>query len=60
MTRFARAAGHVVLAVACAQVSMSAAAQTAFPTKPIRMLVGFPPGGFTDLAGRMLAQEPTA
>lgn len=33
-----------------------AAAQTTFPVKPIRLLVGFVPGGFTDLAGRAVAQ----
>lgn len=31
-------------------------AQTAYPSKPLRVLIGFVPGGFTDLAGRMVAQ----
>jgi tripartite-type tricarboxylate transporter receptor subunit TctC len=30
-------------------------AQT-YPAKPIRMLVGFPPGGGTDIIGRIVAQ----
>lgn len=34
-----------------------AAAQTEFPSKPIRLLVGFPPGGSTDVLGRALAHE---
>lgn len=34
-----------------------AAAQTDFPSRPIRLLVGFPPGGSTDVLGRALAFE---
>jgi tripartite-type tricarboxylate transporter receptor subunit TctC len=34
-----------------------AAAQSDFPNRPLRMLVGFPPGGATDLLARALAQE---
>lgn len=37
--------------------ALPAAAQTDFPTKPLRLLVGFPPGGSTDVLGRTLAQE---
>ena len=32
-----------------------AVAQPAYPTKPIRMIVGYPPGGGTDLAARYVA-----
>jgi tripartite-type tricarboxylate transporter receptor subunit TctC len=32
-------------------------AQTAFPTKPLRMYVGFAPGGFTDLAARLIGPK---
>src|SRR6185369_12992142 len=35
-----------------------AAAQT-FPAKPVRILVGFTPGGATDLSARFLAQKLT-
>ena len=49
------------LALGCigAAVSSQALAQAPgnFPAKPPRILVGFVPGGFTDLAGRMVAQE---
>ncbi len=33
------------------------AAAQAFPTKPIRMIVGFPPGGGTDIVARMLGSR---
>ena len=56
MRRVIRTVAHAVIAAAFVQFSSTGMAQEAFPSKPIRMLVGFPPGGFTDLAGRMLAQ----
>ena len=30
---------------------------TAYPVKPIRVLVGFAPGGGSDILGRMIAQK---
>lgn len=54
----------VTLAVAgCALAAglswQAAAQQPAFPTKPIRMLFGFAPGGSGDLAARLLADVST-
>ena len=45
-------------AVSCIAIGASsqAFAQSAFPAKPMRLLVGFAPGGFTDIAGRMVSQ----
>jgi len=47
-----------VLACCAAGFSSLAFAQspTAYPVKPPRIYVGFVPGGFTDLAGRLIAQ----
>src|SRR6478672_4075396 len=37
----------------------SSIAQTNYPEKPIRIVVGFPPGGTVDTVGRLLAQKLT-
>ena len=43
--------------VACSFVAPQAAAQDAFPAKLVRMVIPYPPGGPTDLAGRIIAQD---
>ena len=43
----------------CAGVSAPALAADAYPDKPIRLIVPYPPGGATDVIGRVLAQELT-
>src|SRR5688500_5716593 len=37
-------------------LALDASAQ-AWPTKPIRMIIPFPPGGTTDILGRVAAQK---
>jgi len=54
---FARIACPVI-ALGCAFVFSLAAAQN-YPTKPIRLVVGFPPGGGPDVTGRVIAQKLT-
>ena len=39
--------------------ALSVSAQTAWPDKPIRIVVGFAPGGFTDVLARLLGQKLT-
>ena len=49
--RLARVCAVAALALA------SAAHGQAYPSKPVRMIVAYPPGGGTDIVGRMLAQK---
>src|SRR3546814_6200645 len=41
----------------CAAVTVSA--ETAYPTKPITLILGFPPGGGADSVGRVYANALT-
>jgi tripartite-type tricarboxylate transporter receptor subunit TctC len=53
-----RQAGALVLALVALLVAGGAQAQT-YPSKPVRILTGYPPGGPTDLIGRVLAEYLT-
>src|SRR5258707_1041446 len=49
---------HVLKACALAALALAAAAHAqGYPAKPLRMIVAYPPGGGTDIVGRMVAQK---
>jgi len=56
-SRRAALAASLSPALAAALVRRTARAQPAFPSGPIRFVVAFPPGGPTDILGRMVAQK---
>ncbi len=54
---------HYMLAAVCAALSLCGTQITQaqdFPTRPLRIVVAFPPGGPTDFVGRLVADKMTA
>lgn len=49
--------GGIALMAAAAVTGTMACAQSTYPVKPIRMVIGFPPGGGTDIVGRIVGQK---
>jgi tripartite-type tricarboxylate transporter receptor subunit TctC len=49
----------VLFAVLALLVAGGAAAQPSYPDKPIKMVIGFPPGGAPDTVARLLGQKLT-
>jgi tripartite-type tricarboxylate transporter receptor subunit TctC len=47
----------VLVAIAAAFCAQRASGEDAFPNRPIRMIVPFPPGGPTDVMGRLISQS---
>jgi tripartite-type tricarboxylate transporter receptor subunit TctC len=49
--------GLATLLALCAGPGQASAQEPAYPNKPITVLVGYPPGGSTDLTGRAVADQ---
>src|SRR5260370_37633771 len=48
------------LLLACALLVSTVHAQDSYPSRPLRFILPFPPGGGTDILGRLLAERLSA
>ena len=52
-----RAALALSAALSALALAFAPATQAQYPSQPVKIVVGFPPGGTTDVIGRLVAQE---
>jgi tripartite-type tricarboxylate transporter receptor subunit TctC len=52
-----KALGTALLALAALGIATPAAAQSDYPNRPVKLIVGFAPGGSTDIVARIVAQK---
>jgi tripartite-type tricarboxylate transporter receptor subunit TctC len=57
MTSRRAAIGLVAIGLAALAVSAGGAAALDYPTRPVRFVVGYPPGGATDILARLIGQR---
>ena len=55
--RLKRTAAHLLVALVAPALVYSAAAQPAWPTRPVTFIVSYPPGGGADLMARLIAPK---
>jgi tripartite-type tricarboxylate transporter receptor subunit TctC len=57
LSRFRHLAGAAAIALAALSLASPAARAQNYPDHPIRLIVGFPPGGINDLVARIVGQS---
>ena len=58
-SRFSSIVHHSAFIALCLCAASAFAAAPSYPVRPIRLLIGFPPGGAADILGRIAAQQLT-